>query len=277
MKKFYGQTFFERLTALWRRYTLPEIPVHAAGAGYFIVLSIFPMLVLLLGLLRYTGLSVDTLTAFLGGILPQALLPSAKRLIRSAYRNTSGTVVSLSVLAALWSASRGIYGLMRGLNAVYHRQENRSWLHVRWLSVLYTCLFLTVVLASLFLNVFGTGLARWLPSGPVFQMLDRSVLLRFTLQLALQTALFCGMFMVLPSKGNTFRCSLPGALLASAGWLIFSNLYSWYMTHFTGYTNIFGSVYAVALSMLWLYSCLCILFFGGGLNHHLYSSQKKIF
>ena len=54
------------------------IPMHAAGAGYFIILSIFPMLVLLLGLLRYTGLSVDAFNAFMEGIIPGALMPSAR-------------------------------------------------------------------------------------------------------------------------------------------------------------------------------------------------------
>lgn len=274
MKKFYGQTIWNRLMALWRIQSRLGITLYAAGAGYFIVLSIFPMLVLLLGLLRYTGLSIDTLTGFLSGVLPQALMPAAKRLILSAYRNTSGMVISLSAFVALWSASRGIYGLMRGLNAVYHRQENRSWLHVRWLSVVYTCLFLAVVLATLIVNVFGASLVQWLPVSPFLLVLDRVVGLRFGLLLLLQTALFSGMFMVLPSKGNRFLPSVPGALLASSGWLIFSDLYSWYMTRFSGYANIFGSVYAVALSMLWLYICLCILFFGGGLNHYLATHRK---
>ena len=52
-----------------------NISAYSASACYFIVLSLFPALVLLVGLLRYTGLSVETLTDILGGILPAALLP----------------------------------------------------------------------------------------------------------------------------------------------------------------------------------------------------------
>ena len=99
-------------------------------------------------------------------------------------------------------------------------------------------------------------------------VLDKVMALRLGVLLVLQTALFSGMFMVLPSGGNRFLSSVPGALLASVGWMIFSDLYSWYMTSFTGYANIFGSVYAVALSMLWLYICMRIVFFGGSLNYH---------
>jgi len=93
--------------------------------------------------------------------------------------------------------------------------------------------------------------------------------LRFFLLLLLQTGLFTAMFMVLPNRKNSFSDSFPGAVLASLGWLIFTELFSVYVDHFRGYANIYGSVYAVALSMLWLYFCLLILFYGGALNRLL--------
>ena len=268
-------SIIQKLTEFWEEQSQLGIHVHAAGAGYFIVLAVFPMLVLLLGLLRYTGLSVDALNDFLEGLLPHALMPSAKRMVLNAYRNTSGTVVSLSALVALWSASRGIYGLMQGLNAVYHRQEKRNWLHVRMLSVLYTVLFLAVVLATLLVSVFGKSLLQWLPMSPVLLMLDKLISVRFGVMLVLQTALFSVMFMVLPSGGNRFLPSVPGAVLASVLWMAFSDLYSGYMTRFTGYANIFGSVYAVALSMLWLYICLRILFLCGAWNYRRAAGKNK--
>ena len=67
----------------------------------------------------------------------------------------------------------------------------------------------------------------------------------------------------------------PGALLASLGWLVFSNLYSIYVRNFSGYANIYGSVYAVALSMLWLYFCVMILLYGGLLNRVLAERRER--
>jgi membrane protein len=77
------------------------------------------------------------------------------------------------------------------------------------------------------------------------------------------------MFMVFPNRRNNAVDSLPGALLASFGWLTFSDIFSIYVENFSGYSNIYGSVYAVALSMLWLYFCISIFFYGGALNHIL--------
>ena len=50
---------------------------------------------------------------------------------------------------------------------------------------------------------------------------------------------------------------------------MFSDIYSIYVENFDHYANIYGSVYAIALSMLWLYCCLSILFFGGAVNKYL--------
>ena len=266
----------KKLTPLARYLSGKHIGIYAAGAGYFIVLSVFPLLVLILSLLRYTGLEVQTLTNLVSGFVPEALMPAAKRLILSTYRNTSGAVISLSAITGLWSASRGVYGLLTGLNAIYGVEEDRGYLYTRGVSVFYTFLFLLMLLVTLVLNVFGTTLLQWLPleNFTLAAFLWNIVDWRFLLMLLLQTGLFSAMFMALPNKETTFRQSLPGAVLASVGWLVFSDLFSLYVENFSGYANIFGSVYAVALCMLWLYFCISIVFYGGALNQYLIGKQE---
>jgi membrane protein len=93
--------------------------------------------------------------------------------------------------------------------------------------------------------------------------------LRLFVLLVLQTALFTAMFTVLPNERNRVAGSIPGALLAAIGWQLFTNVYSVYSQKFTAYASIYGSVYVVALGMLWLYFCICIVFYGGVLNKTL--------
>ena len=96
-----------------------QIPVYAANACYFLAIAIFPGLLLILASLRFTPLSATDLIRALEGILPSALLGAAESLIVSTYYNSSGAVVGISAVAALWSASRGVHGLLAGLNKVY--------------------------------------------------------------------------------------------------------------------------------------------------------------
>ena len=248
-----------------------KIPLHAANAGFFIILSLFPALVLTLSLLRYTGLSVETLMDVLGSVIPAALRSVAEDLIVSTYENSTGVMVGISALTALWSASRGIYGLLTGLNAVYGVSEDRGYFHTRFISVVYTFAFLLVLMLTLIFHVFGRALIRFLErmDAPFLLFVLEMVDFRFYLLLFVQTLLFTVMFMVLPNGFYSFRGSMPGALLASSGWLVFSDLFSRYVEYFPRYANVYGSVYAIALSMLWIYCCLSIVFYGGALNRYL--------
>ena len=256
-----------------------HIPQLAANTGYFIVLSVFPALLLVLSALSYTGLTVENLLEMLEGVLPQALMGTARQLILSVYKNASGAVAGVSALTAIWSSSRGVYGLLTGLNAIYGVSEDRGYLYTRFISVLYTFALEAVILLTLVLHVFGNSLLKFIRglNLPAMTVLMDILDLRFVFLLLVQSLLFTLMFMILPNRRNRFWESLPGGLLASIGWLLFSNLYSAYVTHFPSYANIYGSVYAIAISMLWLYCCLEIIFFGGALNQLLarYSAFTK--
>lgn len=262
-----------RSTPIWLRHlhTLQamHISAHAAHACFFIILSIFPTLVLMFGLLRYTALQPEDLLNFLSGFLPDALLPHAWNLLRSAYENTTRQVISLSVLAALWSAGRGIYGLQAGLNAVYGFSEQRSWLLRRFLCAAYTVLFILVLVLTLVLHVFGNTILLFLQQRSFFRLWGDLAGFRYFLLVTVQVLLFSTMFMYLPCRHHSFRASLPGALLSSFGWMSASSLFSLYVRYFPKYANIFGSVYAVALAGFWLYICISIFFYGAVLNRLL--------
>lgn len=253
---------------LWNRISGLRIPLYAANASFFLVLAVFPGLLLLLGLLRYTPLEVERLGEMLAGFLPEALAEGAEEMILLTYDNTSGITLGLSAVTTLWSAGRGIYGMITGLNRVYEAEEDRGYFHVRCLSVIYTFVFLLVLILTLGFHVFGIRLLELLqdPAVPLLRFFLGIIDLRFFLLLFLQTGIFTAMYMVLPNRKNQFWDALPGALMASAGWLIFSNLYSVYVEHFAHLSNVYGSVYAIALSMLWLYFCMAIVFYGGALN-----------
>lgn len=254
-----------------------NIGVHAANASYFIILAVFPALVLLLSALRYTPVDVHVLVEMVSGVIPTALMPTAEKLIVNTYDSTSGAMLSISAVTALWSASRGIFGLLTGLNTVYAVSEDRGWLYTRFISVAYTFVFIVLLLLTLVLQVYGT---------PILELLEDTQipLLRFALELLdlrsfillfLQTGVFTLIFMVFPNKRNTFMESIPGALLSAIGWQVFSHLYSLYVEHFPSYANIYGSVYVIAITMLWLYFCISIVFYGGALNYFLIDRKER--
>lgn len=277
MKEYPKGGLIGRSVHLFRHVQSLDIPLHAANAGFFIVLSIFPALVLTLSLLRYTGLQVSSLVEVLSSFLPAALMGTVSELVLLTYENSTGTLVGISALTAIWSASKGVYGLLTGLNRVYGVSEDRGWLYTRCISVLYTFVFLAVLLLTLVVHVFGGTILALLPISRVrlIRILGRIVDFRFLLLLTVQTAVFMLMFAFLPNGRNRLRDTIPGAILTSLGWLLISGAFSVYVEHFASLKNIFGSVYTLALAMLWLYFCLSLIFYSAALNQYL-ENRKNV-
>ena len=263
-----------KAAALFRRVARLKLTVYAANASYFIVMALFPMLVLIFHILRFTQLDAVDLMNVLKDILPDALLPAARKLVNNTYAHTTRAMASMSAVGALWSASMGTYGLLRGLNHIYGVQEDRGFFYTRSISVLYTFAFLLVLVLTLVLNVFGQALSGLPKLTEETAVLLELIDLRYVLMLALQVVIFTGMYSVLPNVRNPFRRSYPGAVFTAFGWMTLSRLFSFYVAHWDSYSAIYGSVYAVALGMLWLYLCILILFFGGVVNKLL--TDKKV-
>lgn len=260
-----------RTVRLFRDIRDLHISTYAGYASFFIILSVFPTLVLTLGLLRYTPLSLQNLMDMAEGFLPSALYGYVWDILAGAYANTTRTVLSVSALAALWSAGKGIYGLMKGLNAIYEVAGQVGWLRTRLLCAVYMVALLMMLLLTLVLQVFGNTLIRFLihRGGSLSRLATELLGLRYFLLVSVQTLLFTAVFMYLPSRNNRFLESLPGGLFGSFGWMTVSGLFSRYVERSNGYASIFGPVYALALAMLWLYFCVNALFYGGVLNRWL--------
>lgn len=248
-----------------------DVPAYAANASYFIIMAAVPTVLLLLAMLRYTALGSDVLLIGMEAFVPEALMPLATKLVNSLYDTSSTALVSVSAVAAVWSASRGVYGIITGLNRIYGVRENRGYVYTRLMSVFYMILFILLILLTLALHVFGQTIAARFPEGDHLwaDIFEGILPVRFFVLFGLQTLLFTAIFMALPNHRNRLAESLPGAVLASLGWLVFSDLFSIYVDHFSNYPAIYGSLSTVALAMLWLYICLGIVFYGGALNKYL--------
>lgn len=243
-----------------------RLPLYAANICYFLVLSAFPGLLLVLWSLRHISLSAMDLIGALETVVPPALMGTVERFIVTTYYDTGGAAVGVSAAAALWSASRSVYGLTAGLNRVYEAGESRGYLHTRILSALYMFALLAVLSLTLGVHVFGQALVRAPERYGIGS--DSAQLVRQGLLLATQVGIFALLYTVLPNRRSRLRQSLPGAVLTALGWQALSRVFSVYAS-LERYSGIYGPVYTVALLMVWLYCCAVILLFGGAVNHRL--------
>lgn len=271
MKKKLNTRRFSKLADLVLSLVRLDVPVYAGNAAFFLVLSLFPAMILLLNLLSYTTVGADSLLELAERVLPSALIPAANRMLTNVYETSSGTMLSVTALAALWAASRGVHGILVGLNRVYGVTEDRGYVFTRFLSIIYTFMFLMVLVLTLVIHVFGKMiLNRFDPmDNRLISLLWQIISNKALVLLVIQTFVFTAMFMFLPNRRNRLLPSLPGAVLASFGWQGFSGLYSLYVESSQSFSTIYGSLTSICIGMLWLYTCVAILFYGGSVNKYL--------
>lgn len=262
--------FLLHVIRIKEKYTEDEITVYASQASFFIVLSAFPfIMVLLTAVQMIPTISKADLLSLLVSLMPQMLKATVVTVVDDLFTKSPGTMLSITALAAMWSASKGMMGMWRGLNRVYRCQERRGYLRSRIICTVYTAVFMAACIMSLVLLVFGTSIhafiIRWFP---VLGDITRSLInFRTLLALAILTAIFTGFYTFIPDKKQKLSFQLPGAVFSTVCWIGFSFVFSIYFNHFSNYSYMYGSLTAVVLLMLWLYFCICILFLGAEINY----------
>ena len=263
--------------AVVRRYLALDMTVYAGSATLFLLTASFPLLMWVLVLVNLLpGFSVEGVAELLADFMPQ--IPAVQTSILQLLQNLSGQsaqfAASLAVLTTIVSASGGISALQIGLQRLTPGSK-RTFLN-RLLAIGYTFVFELLLLVMLALQGMKSLFARFADTLPFFRhyapivhQLQRIASIGQIVAVPLLFGLLLLIYTYVPGGRRTLRSQLPGAVFATAGWLIFSRVFSFYIVHFWRLSYIYGSLTAVILVILWLYVIINLLFIGAGLNAEL--------
>ena len=251
-----------------------EMTVYAAQASFFIVMAAFPFIMMLMTVVQLIpNLSARDVESTILALIPDVrqVAPLVQNIIIDLYTKSPATVLSVTIVVALWSASKGMQGVERGLNRAYECPIQRNYLVSRLMNMGYTLLFLLTCILSLLFLVFGDSIQSFLDNTfPIAADVAKNILsTRSFLAFVLLVACFTGLYTYLPHRHLLARRQLPGALFSTFGWMLFSYGFSMYFNFFSRFSYMYGSLTAIILLMLWIYFCICILFLGAEINCHL--------
>ena len=248
----------------------------AAHAAFFIILSFIPCIILLFSLLQFTSIDKVTITVMIQKILPREMQTFFAGIIRDAYNRTASTV-SLSALATVWSAGRGMMALTQGLQWIAGIKESRNYFAVRFRATLYTVVMLLSIIVFLLLGVFGNALLNIIAVRfPIATYAVEMIIdIKNVFLLLFATVIFTLIYRFMPGNEIPLSQHLPGAVVSSLGWFLFSYAFSVYVDDFSGFSNMYGSLTALILLMLWLYFGMYITLIGAEFNQLLVKRREK--
>lgn len=272
-----------KLNTLWlwvrrfsRQIQRDNITVYAAQASFFVVISVVPFLSLLISIISFF-IPADIQGIFDGSAIPGELENAIGSLLHDLQTAPKVSLLSLSAVTALWTSSKGTSAIRTGIKTIYRARSTDNYLLQRFKSLVYTLIFILLILATTALLLFGEF---------ILELLDISLLtklvmhLRFPLIVLFMIIVFTAMYVSAARRSRRVRDSilqnLPGAILATVGWILFSWLYSLYIKYFPSASYIYGSLTAVCLIMLWLYFCMIILLLGAEVNKLFFAKKQRI-
>jgi membrane protein len=232
----------------------------------------------LLTLLQFYPMTESAILSSFKSVVPTKITSFLIVIVSEIYDRSSSTVISVTALTALWSASKGFLAIIKGLNSVYDIDETRNYIKLRFIATFYTLIFACILMITLAILVFGNKIYIWVTTKvPVLNELAIIVIsLRTIGGLLVLSLFFLLLYNVMPDRTSRIMSELPGAVLAASGWMLFSYLYSYYIDNMGNFSYIYGSLTAVVLLMLWLYFCMYILFIGAEINVFLLSNHKYV-
>ena len=244
------------------RITADEIFMYAAQASFYIVTASIPFM------------TEAEAVGMVQALVPGMLRSSVETIIRELFIKSTA-IISITGVTAVWSASRGIAAVERGVKKVYKTKKDKGFFKSIAFSVFYTVLFIIALLATLLLMVFGGTIysfasEHWHWLVKMEKWMGGARELMYFLGLSI---FFSFVYRVFAGKGSKVKNQIFGALFTTMGWFLFSYVFSIYVENFANYSYVYGSLTMLVLMMLWLYSCMIILLLGAEVN--VYMNNRK--
>ena len=245
-----------------------NISAYASSTAFFFFLSIAPVLLVIGALITYTPLTEDMIVKAATDILPDSMDVVAVNFIDQMY-NIAGSILPIAIIVALWSAGKGMMGLQMGLNVAHGVVETRNFIIIRLQASFYTLITLISILLTFLFSLLTKNVVSYVEkiAPRLMSILHFFHYYRFVFGCIILTILFTLIYTYVPNKKLKLIYQIPGAMLCSIGWQVYSWGFSVYLQYFGGLST-YGSLSTIIVIMFWLYFSMYLLLIGANLNRY---------
>lgn len=262
------KTIYEIGYSFVRKVKFDHVSSFAGHAALFLLMSIFPMAMFCISIFSYLPIDIGRLTQYLLTIISEGSLPLVNQILAEAYAGSTTIMTSFTMLVMLFCASKGVYAVIIGMNAVYGIRETRGTMLLYALAAAYVVIFFAAIGLMMILIVLGNNIFNWLlqfvPGMIAFDRLFRYG--KYLCMLVFLLVFFLLVYMNVPDRRSKIRYEFFGALFSTVAWLAYSWAFSYYISNFANYSVTYGSLATVVIFILWLYGTMNIVFVGAEIN-----------
>lgn len=270
------------LDVFWRvkeQLAVDRVSMLAAAIAFYALLSLFPAIgaVISLWALAFDPLEMASQIGELSRYMP----PGGARLISERARAVSentGTGLSLTALfglaVALLLASRGVIGLMVGLNVVYGEVDRRGLVQRMLVTAALTFgLIVMSLTGTVFVALYPIAVGWLILEGPLVTLITW---LRWPALLLMMMFVIAVLYRFGPYRSSPrWEWVSVGTMVATLLWLLGSGGLSLYVGKFTDMDELYGSLGAVVVLMLWFWLSSFVVLLGAEINAEMERQTRR--
>lgn len=269
--------YFKVLKRIMQKYFQDDILAYSSQLAYNFLLACFPFLIFIFTLMGYLGIKSDVIYNILKDILPNNSYNLIKDTLTDLMDTKHTTLMSITIIVAIWTASIGFSGVINGINRAYEIKEERSFWKLQIITIVYTLLLALGVLLTLVVIVYGSDINKILihKTGHEVFFATSWKIIKYVIVVVFLILIFACVYRYTPSQRLPWKNVLPGAVFSLAAWLISSFIYSYYVDYYATYTDLYGSLTAVIVLMIWFFVSSNIILIGGEINAAIYLASER--
>lgn len=254
----------------WSEVSNQNLFLIAGGVTYAVLLALFPGLVALVSLYRlvFDAAHIEKQSGALGDVLPaqtKELLTQQLHGLVQASNGALGIGAVAGLLLALWSASRGMSGLITATNIAYEEKEGRGFVKLNSIALGLTLLLVIGGVVVIALVALLPAAAQLLPLDACTKWL--LLLVQWPLLIVVLMLGLAILYRYVPDRDKPqWRWVSPGAIAATPLWIAASISFTVYVANFNSYDKTYGSLGGVIILLTWLYLSGLMVLLGAVIN-----------
>lgn len=269
---FGGVALYDIIDLIYQEMLRDNITTRANSVAFSIFIAMFPFLIFLFTLIPFIQLPIDyfqTISDYIHGALPHEAADYIMNIIKGLVEIERGGLQSFSILLSIFFASSGVLTLMYGFDKSTHEAfKERSYLQMRWVAFWLTIVMTLLFVSSFVLLVLGNTILTYI-SG-ILDLNDGLIpIIAIGKWLVGIFLVYTGVSIIYrygPSYKKKIRFYNTGGLLATLMAVIISVGFSYFVDNFGRYNEIYGSIGALIVLLLWIQFVAFAILIGFELN-----------
>ncbi|RYG28431.1 MAG: YihY/virulence factor BrkB family protein [Chitinophagaceae bacterium] len=184
-------------------------------------------------------------------------------------------LLSTGFLLAMFFSSNAVMGIMRSFDKKYIGFTKRKGLHERYVALRLTLILFVLLFISLLALIMQGSVLRWLgvTNTTVITLIHN---LRWIVIILMFFFAISIIYRYAPSVHKRWKFISPGSIVATSLMILFTGGFSYYVSNFSNYNELYGSISTVLVLMLLIYFNSLVLLIGFELNVSINSLKHEV-